>query len=288
MILDTGKKRFVVVREVFLGRVNDVYVCRNVQVPLEPYKTVWLVKKHELAKVLLQEFEANREDDNLAYDSYECFSHNEMICFAFPYVEERPLYQFYPAMVRSGSCKREIIWQNLVTHCMLQGIPSGILYLLLKQEQVQLQPDGEVAFSFFLDLSEYDGQISEQENIVLCAKQIVELIELEAQKDKKKEEDLALCLLKRKIERKKYHDYLQLYQDIKIIQKEQSGTLGKKWNISAKIELDRVGIVLLRVCTVLVCVTLFVLIGYLLSGEFVLWKLFHGALNQIGTESLLQ
>lgn len=285
MLLDTGKKQYETIREVFTGKVNDVYVCRNPKNPPEPYKTVWMVRQHEVARRLLRELEANKAKSSAAYDCYECFTYNETVCFAFPYIEERPLRKFYQGMVWYGGCSREKIWESLVTQCMVKGIPAGILRLILTQQQVQIDPDGNVDFSFFLDLAQYDDKkASEQDNIVLCANLIMELAGMEGHK----KEDVARRLLERKIDRKKYHEFLQLLQDVRIIRKEQHAKTGKVREIFTKYGEDRLCKALFGVCAVLACITVFVLAGYLIFGESIIWKLSGGALDQIGTESLLQ
>lgn len=282
MLLNAGKKQYRIIREVFTGNTNDVYVCQNQDDAKSAYKTIWIVKKREIAKALLGSFE--KTDASLLE---ECFAQNENMCFVLPYSQERPLYKFYISNIKNQSRSRQQIWLDLVVKCMTGRLPDALLNLILRQEQIQLEPDGSIGFSFFLDLSEYTASVTEKENVILCAEKIVELIRLENEDSK----EAAVLLLEKKLDRKKYQEFIQLYKDIKLIMQDDSDTDLKiyikiKNMILAK--QDRIYMVLSYICILLISIIIINLLGHLFLGEFSFWKLFGNSLEQIGTESLLK
>ena len=141
MVLDGGKRQYKVVREVFSGEKNDVFVCMDLCLEGAEYKTAWRVKDREITKKLLGAPEIWEDS----------FVKKEHMYFVFPYREERPLEKFYFTTVLANSLKEESIWLDFAVRCMTFGIPNEILYLLLKQKQAGITPEGKVYFNYFLD-----------------------------------------------------------------------------------------------------------------------------------------
>jgi hypothetical protein len=279
MTLDTGRKTYEVIREVSIGDVNDVFICRNSLDRQSAYKTVWIVKKRELSKALISGFSKCDEDICEEY-----FALRDNMCFVFPYVQERPLSRFYIGNVHEKQCSRQQIWLDIVIQCMTKKLPSGILELVLKQEQINIAPDGSIEFGYLLDLEEYRDYVPEKENVTRCAELILDLIYM----DESKHKDTTVMLLEKKLKRSKYDEFIQLYKDIKIIMQESQNVslIGrvKNWVIA---EQDLIYRVLSVVCIVLVCIVVVNFLGSLILPDFSFWKLFRYSLKQIGTESML-
>lgn len=282
MLLNTGKTQYKIVREVWSGEANDVYVCQSPDSSAAPYKTVWLVRDHRIAKDLVGKLNGVCE---------ECFMHNEDAGFVFAYEGERPLQKFYLNAVQEGVLPAAGIWLELIVRCMTSGLPQAVLNIILKQRQIHISADGNIWFGYFLDLAAYDPQADEEENVGLCAACIMELIEAGAAG---KKADTAQNmrvgnLLQKKLDRGKYREFMQLYSDVKLVTKERSQAAGKeRLKLFAASGQDTIYRGLAALCIVLVCLTIFMLIGHLFFGEFSFWKLFRGPLDRIGTESLLQ
>jgi hypothetical protein len=279
MTLNTGKIKYEVIREVFTGEVNDVYVCQNSQDRHSAYKTVWIVKNRSVAKSLIGGF-ANGGGGVCE----EYFALGENMCFVFPYLQERPLFKFYISNIQEKKCSRQQIWLDIITQCMTKKLPGGILNLILKQSQIRLAPDGGIEFGYCLDLSEYDERISEADNVTLCAKRILELIYLEGTNNK----DTAVMLLEKKLKRSKYSEFIQLFKDIKIIMQDNSD-ITKRERVKRFLvaRQDRIYRILSVVCVVLVCIVVVNLISRLFIEDFSFWRLFTNPLEHIGTESML-
>lgn len=282
MLLDTGKTQYRIVREVLNGEANDVYVCQSPDSAVTPYKTVWLVRDHQIAKDLMGKLSGVCE---------ECFMHNEEAGFVFPYEGERPLEKFYRNALQGGAVSGAEIWLELIVKCMTSGLPHAVLNVILKQRQIHIGADGTLWFGYFLDLSGYDGQAEEEENVALCAACIMNLIEsgtVGKTADAVKNSRVS-NLLQKKQDRGKYQEFMQLYSDVRLVTREREGARGKeKFKLLALSGQDTIYRVLAALCIVLVCMTVLVLIGHLFFGEFSFWKLFRDPLDRIGTESLLQ
>lgn len=281
MLLNTGKKQYKIIREVLKGGVNEVYVCQNQDESAAPYKTVWLVRDRRIAKELMGKLDGVCE---------ECFMHSEAAGFVFSYDGERPLGRFYLNAVQNNPAAGPRVWLELVVRCMTSGLPPAVLNVILRQRQIHIGADGGIWFGCFLDLSEYDADAEEKENVALCAACIMELVEsgLVLKTDSAKNVRV-MKLIQKKLDRKKYQEFMQLYSDIKLMTRESTprNSRGRLKTLAASRQ-DLIYRVLAVLCIALVCIVIFMLVGYLLFGEYSFWKLFHDPLERIGTESLLQ
>lgn len=285
MLLNTGKKEYRIIREVLRGELNDVYVCQNREESRAPYKTVWIVRDRRIAKELM---------GTLGDACEEYFMHNEAAGFVFPYDGERPLDRFYLNTVQTGDSLEARIWLEMVVRCMTSKLTSPVLNLILKQEQVHIGPDGTIWFGYFLDLSDYDAKAGEKENAALCAAYIVRLIELDdTGKGPVRNGQLKRLQMKRlltkKMDRHKYQEFILLYGDVRMMLKED-GSGNKKERLKAYVTArqDLIYRLLSVLCAILLCIVLLMLAGYLVFGEFSLWRLFGGPLDKIGTEVLVR
>lgn len=281
MLLNTGKKQYKVIREVLKGEVNDVYVCQDQNEPAAPYRTVWIVRNRQVARELMGKLSGVCE---------ECFMHNEEAGFVFAYDGERPLGRFYLTAVQNNVAAGPRIWLELVVRCMTSGLPPSVLNVVLRQRQIHIGADGSIWFGCFLDLSEYDAQAGEKENVALCAACVMDMVESGLVIGKKAAKSVRVIkLIQKKLERKKYQEFMQLYSDIKLMTRESEPKTRKgRLKIFATSRQDAIYRVLAAVCIMLVCVVMLMLVGHLFFGEYSFWKLFHDPLERIGTESLLQ
>ncbi len=282
MVLNTGKMQYRIVREVLIGEVNDIYVCQDNREFTAPYKTVLLVKDRRIAKELMGKLDGVCE---------ACFMQNEAAGFVFAYGGERLLSRFYLNAVQSDTASAPRIWLELVIRCMTSGLPPAVLNVVLRQRQIHIGADGDIWLGSFLDLSEYDTQMGEKENAALCAVCIMELIEsgIAAKTADTAKNIRVMKLIQKKLERKEYQEFMQLYRDIRLMTRE-SGQRSRKEGLKNFVasRQDTIYRVLAAVCIALVCTVIFMLAGSVFFGELSFWKLFYEPLNRIGTESLLQ
>ncbi len=277
MVIGTRERQYTVIQEVILGKVNDVYVCSGPS-GSSGYHTVWLVKDRTVAKHLA----------GVLYGLTVCFMEKDMLCFVFPYEQERPLERFYYAVVKSGVVRPCEIWLSIVTLCMTCGMCHSLIYLMLSQGQVNISADGSTRFQYFVDLSDYDADLSEGDSVRKCAGLLSELMEMTKDLEDKRAA-AAAELITKKYERKEYREYIQLYQDVKL--------LGSKTDKISLIEIakkfllrnrDLIFRFLAVICIILAILAGILLISRLILGDFAFYRLFGGPIKRIGTESLMQ
>jgi hypothetical protein len=277
MTLNAGKIKYEVIREVNTGDVNDVYICRDKADVSAPFKTIWVVKNREVSKALIAGF-------SKSYICKECFVLNDYMCFVLPYTEPRPLFRFYIGTCMSKNCSRQQIWLDIVTKCITCKLPEGLLYLILEQNQINIAPDGSIEFGYNIDLTGYKENVTQTQNVTLCAKRILELIYMESIKGT----DSAVLLLEKKLKRNKYDEFIQLFKDIKLIMQEDSEESKiKKLKRYVVTKQDVIYRVLSIVCIVLVCIVAVNFVGNIFLKDFSLWKIFTNSLKEIGTESMI-
>lgn len=274
MELKGENRLYQVVREVLSGEKNDVMVCLYEGGGAAEYKTIWQVRDRELKKCLLKGPQIWED----------CFVGKEHMYFVFPYQRERPLDKFYPSTVHFKRQDKGKIWLDFVERCMTLGLPSGILYLLLKQKQAGLTPEGKIFFNYFLDLSDYREDKGEQECAMLCAGEILMLAELGEEKADK------FCgLLEKKVRRKAYKDFLQLYRDVKLI---SGGWEKKTFFGQIKDAFIKRKVLFRKILCISCIVAVFTGAGVFFCnaflGDTLLYRLFGNTFEKIGTESLLQ
>lgn len=280
MILDTGEKQYKVIREVFCGEKNDVVVCQELHTAVLIYKTVWIIRNRDMARLLLEEF-AQRENKHM-YET--CFTRKENLYFVLPYHQERPLHKFYMSTGTGMHGRKEKIWLELVTQCMTCQIPDSLLYLIFSQNQIQLGEDGSIHFGFFLDLSEYDEKKENRDCVTACARQLLALVRQEAQQP-----NMASQLLEKKLGRADYTEYIYLYKDIKLIaENREKRNIREELRNQIKRNKDRCYRVLFTLSSMLLVLVISMLVSRLIFGDFSFYKIFSNSLEQIGTESLLQ
>nr|DAL19929.1 MAG TPA_asm: hypothetical protein [Caudoviricetes sp.] len=279
MILDNGQEQYEVVRDVFVGKDHVVSVCKYLQSVSVEYKVIWLVKNRELAKKIIGVFSKTvffREKEK------SIFTYQDAVCFVLPYEEERPLMNFYLATVRMGVCSGQQIWQQLLVKCMSSELPKPILYLILRQRQIKISQDGNIYFQYELDVTELNPAVTEAECTMECARIIRELMDLEHVSTQ------AAVLIDRKLKRKGYIEFIDLYKDIKIMIHQEAEI--KKTSFREKIESRKDNIfrlLLVMGIILLVIVIVIAVLQWKFQGDSA-FRIFHYSVDQIGTESLLQ
>lgn len=278
MIYETGTRRLLSVYEALHGKGNDVVICREAGTDIISYTTVWVIKDHTLAKAVLQCFYEGKRKAGQPY--LESFSSGSDFCLTFPYYPERPLMHFYTGAIPIK--KRRSIRLELIEVCLTCGLPFPILYLMLSQEQMNLETDNRIRFQYLVDLEGFDLDIGESECAAVCAELLLRLFEEEEGK-----EVIGYDLLHIKLQKERYMTFIDLYKDIKLVSYDKSR---KNWfNIlkeSANRYKDRIFRMMLAAGIGLAAVAVFLLVSQLIFGEIPLLRLFSDSFHVIGTENL--
>lgn len=279
MIYQSDRLSYRPVMTVFRGEVNDVLICRDAETNRNTFYTLWVLKNHEIVKKLIRIMEASSR----GYEScLDFFQYENQYCIVFPHVKERKLDVFYMSSQFSlERCTK--ICQNLVLQCLLSGLPYPLLYLVLKQEQIHLLKDYDIALGYSLDLANLDENIKEKDCAAECA-----FLAREFLKEKDTKKNIAYKLLTKKIPREGYDSLQVLYRDLKA-----TSMAGARRSLVERIKIwwdneqGRVFRLLLIVCLILLVFAGICLISRIVFGDVPLLRIFTNHFKQIGTESMI-
>ncbi len=280
MVFQSQKMQLKSVRVVLKNAVNELYVCRNVNESGGGFYSVICVKDHEVVKRFLSICETTEVKGDFFVD---CFSDGDNQIIVFPYNRERNLFDFYrPDVLSLSECEDVCI--NVIIACMSARLPWQLLYLILKQRQLNLSRDGSVYPSYFMDFSELKDDVSEKECTVKCAEILLELL-----RPKEGRQANSLKLLEKKVGKQSYTRFVELYKDVRIsaAPREKAGLWRriKAWFSRNK---DRLFRVLLWISILLALFVILSFLTQLIFGDVPWLRLFINSFDVIGTESLLQ
>lgn len=279
MIYEACGMQLNTVRIVRKNAVNDVLICRDLHSAVGSLYTLLLIRDHDVVKRLLEVFEQGGEERKGA--CIASFSQGGDFCMVFPYKPERPLRSFY-AGERFSLSECEDICIHLILACMTEKVPYPILYLMLRQDQIHLAKDGSVFFSYQLDLAETDGHITEKDCVVQCAKLLLELL-----KPKASRKAVSYTLLRKKIGKRSYSAFSELYKDVRVaaVSKEKVG-IRKKLSAWLQVYRDPLFRFLSVVGVFLALIVIATFLTQMIFGDAPWLRLFSNSFKVIGTENL--
>ena len=281
MIYESGKMRLLVVATKSVGEVNDCYICRDLLSPGGILYTVIVVHQHEVVRDILSLFSlSGRKGEQILIDD---FSSGDKHVYVFPFHKERPLFDFYEGeSLTLSQC--EDICISIILSCITSDLPYPILYLLLKNDKLNLASDRSVFFSYEMDLRELDLNIGESECTDECASILLKLLE-----PKSGQKATSYYLLEKKTANGSYNRFTDLYRDITIAavtkKKITPWFVIKLW---IKRNADTIIGVLFWICLILAVFALSILISRLFLGGNSWFRLLFNTFKKIGTESLVQ
>lgn len=267
-----------VTQELSKGDVNDVVICQDLSAVTKIFYTVLIIKKHEVAKRLLKIYE--KADSERTYVTKGTYKDNYLM--VYPYDEERRLKNFFGTGIYNlVECEK--LCSEIVIECVTSKIPYPIMYLQLLQNRINISRYREIYFSYTLDLKELSETIGEKECVTICAKTIFSLL------DKVMDEDnVSYTLIKKKIKREGYTQFIDLYKDI------QAATLTlERRNIGVRVKAffeknrERIFRTVLVICLTVGFIALIMLLSQLIFGDIVFYRFFINTFKKIGTESLV-
>ena len=168
--------------------------------------------------------------------------------------------------------------------CISAEIPYPILYLILRQKQLHLAKNHNVYLGFAINLEELDEKMTERDCAVQCAKILRELLEPKAS-----QKAISFQLLDKKISKKSYHKFTELYKDIRIAAApRQRNSISGRFRAWFMRNRDQIFRIMLRICILLVILVLATFVTQAIFGDIPWLRLFINGFKKIGTESLLQ
>ena len=281
MEYQSQKMRLKCIRVIERTTINDILICQDLSSSDEGLYTVLVVHDHEVVKKFLAVYEQSEcEKDASCVDS---FSDQGSFVIVYPYLKERALKDFYMGdSYMLSECEEVCI--NMILACIAAEIPYPILYLILEQRQLHLAKNHNVYLGYAIRLEDLDPKKTERDCAVQCAKILRELL-----KPKASQKAISYQLLDKKIAKKSYHRFTELYKDIRIAAapKKRRGLLAgiRAWFARNK---DHLFHVLFWVCILLVLLVIATFVTQAIFGDIPWLRLFINGFKKIGTESLLQ
>ncbi len=269
-----------------LGRIkktaaNEVMICEDTVDTAGGKCTVLAVNDHRILHRLIDIYDSR--EDIPQEDEPQILSGEGRSFVVYPYVQERPMDDFYMGGAMTlQECEEVCI--NLIIACMTSNLPWPVLFLVLKQHEIQLAKDRSVHLSYRLDLTELDDTIGESECAVECARILLTLLESKASSKAK-----SYLLLKKKTEKYSYSSFKELYKDVEIAAEpdKKHGIIAvlKAWFNRNKPILFRI---LLWISIILAVFVIITFLTNLIFGDVPWLRLFIRSFEKIGLESLLQ
>lgn len=280
MTYQTGNMLLEKTKEVLSGKINDVIVCRDIAAATPTFYTLLVIKDHLSAKRFLECYSDAGKKESIV----SSFVNQNEYLIVYNYSEERPVSRFFAADIEKVE-QCEQLCLRIIAECMSCGIPYPVMYLALKQEQLNEDRDGNIFFTYNLDLEELDNTITERECAQECANQLYTLFNLIGKKG-----TASYKLLEMKNRRNEYKHFTELYKDLKSSALELvSGD--KKTRIKSAINKRKEGFLkfLAVICIIAFVFALVMFLSNLIFGDYPSFlRLFLNPFKQIGTESLLQ
>ncbi len=281
MIYQSQKMRLKTIRVIGQTPVNDILICQDQNAAEEGLYTVLAVHDHEVVKKILTVYEQSEYE--MKSSCIDSFSDQGAFLLVYPYYRERSLEQFYMGTTYTLS-ECEDVCINTILTCISAELPYPLLYLILEQRQLQLARNHNVYLEYMIDLETLDPKITERDCVVQCAKILRELLE-----PKSAQKAVSYQLLDKKISKKSYHRFTELYKDVRIaaVSQNKNGILGRlrAWFLRNR---DRLFRVLLWVCVILLILVAVSFATQAIFGDIPWLRLFFNGFKKIGTESLLQ
>lgn len=268
------------------GSVNDVLVCRDMASPVGMLYTLLVISDRDCVKEMLAVLEQSERTISSGTTPYLLrFSHNEQLCFLFPYRDERKLDSFSAGQMITPQI-REQVCVNFVMECLSSPLPFPLLSLVLTQGNVHIEKDNSIYFSSRFDLSALNSQVDEGVCVAQCAQTLLTLLEGGGRRRRSLS---SYALIRKKTLKHAYSGFPELYHDIKVtsLPEKKEGIWGRIKYFFAH-HKDRIFHILLVLCVIAIILALFLLISQVIFGDIPLLRLFEHSFDIIGTEHLNQ
>lgn len=281
MIYQSQKMRLKTIRVIEQTPVNDILICQDQNAAEEGLYTVLAVHDHEIVKKILTVY--GQSEYEMKSSCIDSFSDQGVFLLVYPYYRERSLERFYMGTTYTLS-ECEDVCINTILTCISAELPYPLLYLILEQKQLQLARNHNVYLEYMINLETLNPEITERDCVVQCAKILRELLEPKAA-----QKAVSYQLLDKKIAKKSYHRFTELYKDVRIaaVSKNKNGLLGRlrAWFLRNR---DRLFKILLWVSVILLLLVVVSFVTQAIFGDIPWLRLFFNGFKKIGTESLLQ
>ncbi len=282
MVYKTQNMRLNEVQLISENDIGRVMVCEDINSSERTRYSVYETRNHEVIASLHRIYQ---NAVNISVDTdIHYFSDGGQLLVFYPYVSARPISRFYMGKhLALDAC--EEMCKSYIIACMTCELPWPILYLAIKQGQINIARDGTVFLSYAIDFSEVDESITERDCVKLCANELMALLN---QKDARVKWELR-DLLRMKIERAAFNSFAEFYRDVDMVSgKHAKRGLLRRIMIWFEDNRDRLFRVFLTLCVILLVFTIITFLTNAIFGDVPWLRLFIRSFERIGEESLVQ
>ncbi len=282
MVYKTQNMRLNEVQLISEDDSGRVMVCEDINSSEHTCYSVYETHDHDVVARLHRIY---RTSVNISADtSIHYFSDAGQLLIFYPYVAARPINRFYMGRHMAMDLCEDVV-KSYIIACMTSELPWPVLYLAVKQGQINIARDGSVYMSYSIDLSEVDEQVTERDCVKLCAAELISLLD---QKEARIKWDLRE-LLKMKQERGAFNTFAELYRDVDLVSGNHAkhGLL-RQLSVWFEDNRDRLFRIFLTICVILLIFTLITFLTNAIFGDVPWLRLFIRSFERIGEESLVQ
>lgn len=263
------------------GKAGEILICEDIAGKNKNQYTVLSLVDHEAVHGVVSAYAKADYIDTPTY--VDMYSEGGRYCIVFPYVAPRSLFQFYRGDAMTlREC--EEVCLNLIITCMTSNLPWQLLYLVLKQRQINLSVDRQVSIRYTIDMEEFDPSIQEKECVQECARILLAILAPKANSRAN-----SYILLEKKIERNTYFHFTELYKDVKAAMvPKRGGGIFLRIRLFLSRNKDTIFRALFRISIVLAVFVILTFLTNLIFGDVPWLRLFIRSFERIGLESLTQ
>ncbi len=251
----------------------DIYICTGREGGKKERMALWAVKDRRIIRMLV---------GMRILPCLGSFPYGEQMCFLFPYREGYPVRRVFNR--EWPPAKKKAYFLEMVSLCLTEGLPWEILALVLKQDAVCEDANGELYLSYCLELDGLDEGEDERSCAKLCGALILEL--LSGRDDK---ENQLRYLLEKKQKNEAYYTLGELYRDLSLVDPETKieRYLSKKPQIE-EADLEKWRDRTVKAAAVLLGLALVCIFMQIIFGDIPVFRFLGEGLERIGSESLLK
>jgi len=203
-------KTFKEVRTVFSTDNYSVLVCRDLSEKGLNYYTILHLKNRELQKRYLKMF-SQQPMKSSATDFVDIVTVGSELAVIFNYYKENPLFYYQSLYCRQFEDRLDVA-KDLLAELMASSLPLEIQYFMLEDYNINITPDKQVYFNYFIDIDVLPDEISLQDIVNKAARTVWRIIS-----EGLKTSATEMELFRLKTERQAFHSFIDIYSALKKI-----------------------------------------------------------------------
>lgn len=162
MEINTLNGTIFVVRKVYDNEELEVNICKYKKLSEDKLYTIVILKSSNIIKKSIEFFYLLRE--NHKFDDFiECFSQNSKLYIVFKYHGDATIN--YEEVSEMPLMQRVEITKQLLSLIVLLDLPKEILYDIFSNNNINLNPNGKVYFSYYLKNIDMYEKVTEKHAI---------------------------------------------------------------------------------------------------------------------------